>query len=120
MRDARPRSHASAQDPAERFRSAWSEAGEALIGLLRAEGATDSDRPMLVSVTEAARLLGVKRSTVYGLLDTNRLPGYRIGRRRLISTAAIRELVTSLAGNQLEVIDAVGESTKKAARRAAG
>jgi excisionase family DNA binding protein len=52
---------------------------------------------LLVSPEEAAELLGVGRSTVYGLMRTLALPSVKIGRARRIPTAALREFVEGLA-----------------------
>lgn len=51
-----------------------------------------SSRPLLVTIPEAARLLGVGRTTVYVLLGTGRLIGTSIGRRRLVTMASIEAL----------------------------
>lgn len=44
--------------------------------------------PLAVSVVEAARTLGVSRSTIYELL-TGELPSFTIGRRRLVRVSDI-------------------------------
>ena len=46
-----------------------------------------------VGVEEAASLLGVKRDLVFRLINSDELPSYRIGGRRLIAVAALREYV---------------------------
>lgn len=53
---------------------------------------TSRPQPLLVTVPEAARLLGVGRTTIYGLLGTGRLVGTSIGRRRLVTMASIEAL----------------------------
>jgi excisionase family DNA binding protein len=45
--------------------------------------------PALVSIVEAARLLGVSRSTVYTMVGDGRLPDRKVGRRHLVPTAAL-------------------------------
>lgn len=52
----------------------------------------DREAPLLVSVREAAKLLGVSRSTLYILIATNRLATVLICRRRLVSVKSLREL----------------------------
>ena len=51
-------------------------------------------QPLLVGVTEAARLLGISRSTFYGLDAAGQIPvGVRLGRRRLWSVAELGDWV---------------------------
>jgi excisionase family DNA binding protein len=54
---------------------------------------------LLLSVAEAARTLGICRSSLYTLLDRRRLRSVSIGRRRLIPAEAVREFVDSLIPN---------------------
>jgi excisionase family DNA binding protein len=51
--------------------------------------------PLVVSVSEAAIALGVSDDLVYRLVATGQLPCVRLGRRRLIPTAALTSLVES-------------------------
>jgi excisionase family DNA binding protein len=51
---------------------------------------------LLVSVEEAAELLGVGRSTVYDLMRTHVLPSMRIGRCRRIPMDALRDYIHQL------------------------
>lgn len=82
--------------------------------------ATDSDRPawagrpakpvspatddgnepqrLLLTAEEAAQVLGVGRTTVYGLLRTGQLDSVRIGSARRVSVQAIEEFVKRLTG----------------------
>ena len=46
-----------------------------------------------VSVMEASRLLGIGRTKTYELLNSGTLRARKIGRRTVISTASIRELI---------------------------
>ena len=48
-----------------------------------------------VRPTEAARLLGVSRETVYVLMRSGQLRSVRLGRARLIPVAALDELLAS-------------------------
>lgn len=43
----------------------------------------------LLDVDEAAAILAIGRTALYGLIDSGRLTSLKVGRRRLISTAAI-------------------------------
>lgn len=51
--------------------------------------APTADRPLAVSPTDAARLLGVGRTRLYEELSSGDLPSFRLGRRRLIRVTAI-------------------------------
>lgn len=53
-------------------------------------------QPLLHSPADAARLLGVGRSTVYELLAEGTLPSVKIGRARRITRTAIDDFVASL------------------------
>lgn len=55
-----------------------------------------SVQPVLLSIGEAARLLGIGRSTLYGLLNDGDLSGLKIGGRTLISRLDLEALVESL------------------------
>ncbi len=52
--------------------------------------------PLLLTVVEAARLLGVGRSTAYELLASGELESVHIGRSRRVPLAAVEEFVTTL------------------------
>lgn len=45
------------------------------------------------SVTEAAQVLGLGKTTVYGLMDSGKLPFCRIGTRRRIRSADLHALL---------------------------
>lgn len=65
---------------------------------------TNDSQParLTLSVTEAARLLGIGRSLAYELVARGELPCLRLGRRVLIPRHAIDEL---LAGAFLDAAD---------------
>jgi excisionase family DNA binding protein len=46
-----------------------------------------------VSISEAARALGVGRSSIYILINQGRLEVFKLGRRTLVKTASLRRLV---------------------------
>lgn len=48
---------------------------------------------LLVGVSEAGRLIGVKRTLVYSLLRQGRLIHCKIGQRTLITRASIEQLI---------------------------
>lgn len=52
--------------------------------------------PLLLTVVEAARLLGVGRSTAYELLASGELESVHIGRSRRIPVAAVESYVDGL------------------------
>lgn len=54
--------------------------------------------PITVSVTEAAKLLGVSRPTVYNMIRGAGLPHISLNRRTLIPVDRLREWVNERAG----------------------
>lgn len=52
--------------------------------------------PLLLTVVEAARLLGVGRSTTYELLAAGELESVHIGRCRRVPVAAVEDFVATL------------------------
>ncbi len=59
---------------------------------------------LLLSVEEAAELLGVSRTTVYDLLRTRTLGSVRIGRCRRISLDALQEYVEKLPSRTVDPV----------------
>lgn len=53
----------------------------------------DKLEPLAVGTTEAARLLGVSRPTLYRLLSQTDFPAFRVGNRVLISVAGLQEWI---------------------------
>lgn len=47
----------------------------------------------LLDIDEAAEMLGIGRTKVYGELDAERLRSLKVGRRRLIPSSAIAEYI---------------------------
>ena len=48
-----------------------------------------------ITVTEAAHVLGISRSTAYELVHAGTLPALRLGRRIVVPTHALEELLDS-------------------------
>lgn len=53
----------------------------------------DKISPLAVSTTEAARLLGVSRPTLYTLLNREDFPSFHVGNRVLVSVAGLQEWI---------------------------
>lgn len=49
--------------------------------------------PIAVSTTEAARMLGVSRPTIYKLLEKENFPAFKLGARTLISVEGLKKWV---------------------------
>ena len=78
----------------DRLVLALAELVEALREELRAEAVTGPRAPdQLLSVDEAATTLGIGRSALYAEIQAGRIVSLKVGRRRLLSSAAIREYV---------------------------
>jgi excisionase family DNA binding protein len=82
----------------DRLTAALAELVEALREELRTEAETGPRAPdRLLSVDEAAALLGLGRSATYGELQTGRLRSLKVGRRRLVPAAAIASYIAERA-----------------------
>ena len=71
-----------------------------LVGALRAELHPEAEAgrlapERLLSVDEAAGLLGIGRSALYGEIGAGRLASVKVGRRRLVPSGAIAEFVAA-------------------------
>ena len=53
----------------------------------------DKLEPLAVGATEAARLLGISRPTLYQLLNRVDFPSFRVGSRVLISVSGLQEWI---------------------------
>jgi excisionase family DNA binding protein len=51
--------------------------------------------PLAISVNDAARVLGLGRTSIYAMIGSGRLETFKLGRRTLIKTSSIRRLVDS-------------------------
>jgi excisionase family DNA binding protein len=56
--------------------------------------------PIAISVTEAARLLGLSRPTVYALMRREDFPAFQVGTRRLISREGLERWVEAQIGGK--------------------
>jgi excisionase family DNA binding protein len=65
-------------------------------GFARAE--REVVRPLLLTVREAAALMGVGRTTLYKLMATGELRSVQVGSSRRIPSAAVYEFVDRLSG----------------------
>ena len=53
----------------------------------------DKLEPLAVSATEAARLLGVSKPTIYQCIHKEGFPSFKLGNRTLVSVDGLREWV---------------------------
>lgn len=60
--------------------------------------------PLLVTLNEACRLLGIGRTKAYGLIDSGHLTARKLGVRTLVEAASIRAFAAKLprAGRKSE------------------
>jgi excisionase family DNA binding protein len=65
--------------------------------------------PLLVTVTQAAELLGVSRSTAYELIATHQLEVVHIGRAARVPVDAVRSYVDRLRAIDDELADSSPE-----------
>lgn len=59
------------------------------------------DQPLTLTVEQAARVLGIGRSTAYELVHTGDIPSLRLGRRIVIPVGKIAESL-GMAPNQVQ------------------
>jgi excisionase family DNA binding protein len=62
-------------------------------------GAIPSDGPMLLSVADAAKHLGISRASLYELVNQGAIDHVQLGRRRLISREALARFVEANTRN---------------------
>jgi excisionase family DNA binding protein len=76
-----------------RLDAALAELAAALREEMRAELAEQGNRPTrLLSVDEAATMLGIGRTALYDQLAAGRIRSVKVGRRRLVPATAVAEL----------------------------
>lgn len=59
--------------------------------------------PLSVSTSEAARLLGVSRPTIYELMQNGGLPWFKVGTRTLLPVAGLKEWVAAQAEKRHDI-----------------
>ena len=67
------------------------------VSLVRPKGEITCE-PLTVSVTEAAKLLGISKPTVYTLIRREDFPSLKVGNRTLISYEGLKAWVTAQVG----------------------
>lgn len=78
--------------------AAWQAANDRLAAAIREAAAPKPEAPeRLLSIDEAAALLGTSRRTLYAQLRRNRGRSVTVGRRRLIPASALREFTDQAA-----------------------
>ena len=60
------------------------------------EGSGQRERPLLVTVDEAAELLGIGRTKTYRLIAAGQLRTVQIGRRRLVPRSELHAFIDEL------------------------
>lgn len=82
----------------DRLTDAVLELVEAIRETVRAEADAAPRAPdRLLSVDEAATMLGLGRSVIYGEIGAGRLRSVKVGRRRLLSAEAVRAYIADRA-----------------------
>jgi excisionase family DNA binding protein len=81
----------------DRLALALAELADAIRAEVRAEAAPPETPDRLLSVDEAAAMLGIGRSVLYSEIGAGRLRSLRVGRRRLLSASAIRDYIAERA-----------------------
>jgi len=49
--------------------------------------------PLAISINDAAKVLGLGRTSIYSLVAVGRLEAFKLGRRTLIKTESVKRLV---------------------------
>lgn len=77
--------------------------------------------PLTLTVEQAAKVLGISRSTAYELVHTGDIPSLRLGRRIVVPTAQMAECLSAGLDDIASVIagrgsdDAIGSPAQTAA-----
>lgn len=69
------------------------------------------NRPLLLSVADTSRKLGIGKTRLYQTLREGRLSSLRIGRKRLITAESVERLIVEAASSDISA------SANEAARR---
>ena len=79
-----------------RLDAAFAELVEALREELRTEAAVDPRTPdRLLSIPEAATMLGIGRTATYAEIEAGRLRSVKVGRRRLVPASAVTDRIAA-------------------------
>ena len=78
----------------DRLASAVAELVAALREELRSDAAGPNGPDRLLSVDEAAVVLGIGRSRLYQELGAGRLPSRKVGRRRLVPSSVLTDYIS--------------------------
>jgi excisionase family DNA binding protein len=57
---------------------------------------------LAISVKEAAKSLGLGRTSIYGMIGDGRLEAFKLGRRTLIRMTSIRRVVETPVGSAMD------------------
>ena len=71
------------------------------------ENSSTNNGALLLSVTEAAALLGISRNLCYEQINTGQIPHVRIGRRVLVSRVALEAWIARESGAETAEAPAV-------------
>jgi excisionase family DNA binding protein len=63
---------------------------------------------LLLTVDEAAEAIGIRRTTLYGLIQSRKIESVLIGKARRIATAAVEEYVSRLRAEAKEAVSGGG------------
>jgi excisionase family DNA binding protein len=61
-----------------------------------------TDHPLTLTVEQAAKLLGIGRSTAYELVHTGDIPSLRLGRRIVVPVARLATLLATTTDGVME------------------
>lgn len=50
---------------------------------------------LAISINDAAKALGLGRTSIYAMIADGRLEAFKLGRRRLVKTESIRRLIAA-------------------------
>jgi len=59
-----------------------------------------TEQPLTLTVEQAAKLLGIGRSTAYELVHTGDIPSLRLGRRIVVPKARLAEMLSDSDGGE--------------------
>ena len=66
----------------------------------RAQGHMFRNYPDVMDIRDLQRALGIGKSTAYALVESNRIPNFKIGRIYKISKSALIDFIQSQSGEQ--------------------